>query len=67
MNVLCVIGSRGGSIGVKGKNIRNLLGKPMIAWSIEQAKKCSLINGVFGTSTFGIVISGTLIVGINNR
>lgn len=37
MTVFCVIGARGGSQGVPGKNIRNLLGKPLIAWSIEQA------------------------------
>lgn len=34
---LCVISARGGSQGVPGKNIRPLLGKPLIAWSIEQA------------------------------
>jgi CMP-N,N'-diacetyllegionaminic acid synthase len=34
---ICVIGARGGSRGVPGKNIRPLLGKPLIAWSIEQA------------------------------
>jgi CMP-N,N'-diacetyllegionaminic acid synthase len=37
MTVLCVIGARGGSQGLPGKNIRPLLGKPLIAWSIEQA------------------------------
>lgn len=37
MTTLCVIGARGGSRGLPGKNIRPLLGKPMIAWSIEQA------------------------------
>lgn len=29
--------ARGGSVGVPGKNIRSLLGKPLIAWTIEQA------------------------------
>ena len=38
MTVLCVIGARGGSQGLPGKNIRPLLGKPLIAWSIEQAR-----------------------------
>ena len=38
MNILCLIGARGGSKGVEGKNIRNLLGKPMIGWSIEQLR-----------------------------
>eukprot|EP00494_Astrolonche_serrata_P004206 UN04218 len=37
MNILCVISARGGSGGLPGKNIRSLLGKPLIAWSIEQA------------------------------
>lgn len=38
MTILCVIGARGGSQGLPGKNIRPLLGKPLLAWSIEQAK-----------------------------
>ncbi|MEK9643945.1 MAG: acylneuraminate cytidylyltransferase family protein [Alphaproteobacteria bacterium] len=37
MTILCVIGARGGSQGLPGKNVRPLLGKPLIAWSIEQA------------------------------
>ena len=35
--ILCVIGARGGSQGVPGKNIRPLLGKPVIAWAIQKA------------------------------
>ena len=37
MTILCVIGARGGSQGLPGKNIRPLLGKPLIDWTIEQA------------------------------
>lgn len=37
MKTICVIGARGGSRGLPGKNIRPLLGKPLIGWSIEQA------------------------------
>ena len=37
MTILCVIGARGGSQGLPGKNIKLLLNKPLIAWSIEQA------------------------------
>ena len=37
MSTTCVIGARGGSKGVANKNIRPMLGKPLIAWSIEQA------------------------------
>lgn len=37
MSVICSICARGGSTGVPGKNIRPLLGKPLIVYSIEQA------------------------------
>lgn len=35
--ILCVIGARGGSQGVPGKNVRLLLGQPVIAWAIRKA------------------------------
>ena len=35
--ILCVIGARGGSQGVPGKNIMPMQGKPLIAWTIERA------------------------------
>ena len=38
MKILCLIPARSGSKGIKHKNIRNLSGKPLMAWSIEQAK-----------------------------
>lgn len=44
--VLAIIPARGGSKGVPYKNIRNLAGKPLIAWSIEQAKKSIYIDRV---------------------
>lgn len=37
MKYLVVIPARGGSKGLPGKNTRLLAGKPLIAWSIEQA------------------------------
>lgn len=37
MNILLTIGARGGSKGVKNKNIRALMGKPLIAYTISQA------------------------------
>jgi len=46
VNIVCVIGARGGSKGLPGKNLRPLLGKPLIAWSIEQAKACPEIGRV---------------------
>ncbi len=44
MNILAVITARGGSKGLPGKNIKVLGGKPLIAWSIEAAKKSDLIT-----------------------
>ena len=39
MKILVTIAARGGSKGVKNKNIRALCGKPLIAYTIEQARK----------------------------
>jgi CMP-N,N'-diacetyllegionaminic acid synthase len=36
--VLALIPARGGSKGLPGKNIRQMCGKPLIAWTIEKAK-----------------------------
>jgi len=36
-NTLGLISARGGSKGLPRKNIKPLLGKPLIAWTIEQA------------------------------
>ena len=41
---LCTICARGGSKGVKNKNVRELLGKPLIAHTIERAKACKLFE-----------------------
>ncbi len=38
--------ARGGSKGVRGKNIRDLAGKPMIAYAIESAKNSKYISRV---------------------
>ncbi len=45
-NVLCTICARGGSKGVKNKNIKPINGKPLIAYTIEQAKKSGLFDHI---------------------
>lgn len=45
--ILAIIPARGGSKGLPGKNIKPLLGKPLIAWTIEQAKKSKYIDEIF--------------------
>lgn len=42
--ILAIIPARGGSKGVPRKNIRDLAGKPLIAWTIEEAKKSKYIT-----------------------
>lgn len=48
--ILAVIPARGGSKGVSRKNIRDLAGKPLIAWTIEEAKKSKYIDRVILSS-----------------
>ncbi|MFW5982997.1 MAG: pseudaminic acid cytidylyltransferase [bacterium] len=45
-NNLCIIPARGGSKRIPGKNIRDFLGKPIIAYSIEAALKSELFSEV---------------------
>jgi len=44
--VLGLIPARGGSKGIKKKNIRHLLGKPLISYTVECAHACSFIDKV---------------------
>jgi len=44
MSLLAVIPARGGSKGIPRKNIKQLWGKPLIAWTIEAAKNISKID-----------------------
>lgn len=44
MKILAIIPARAGSKGVPGKNIKLLGGKPLIAYTIDMAKKCKLIS-----------------------
>ena len=43
-SILAIIPARGGSKGVTRKNIRAVAGKPLIAWTIEEAKKSQYID-----------------------
>ena len=50
MKTICIIPARGGSKGLKDKNIIDVAGKPLIAWSIEQAKTSEYVTAVYVTS-----------------
>jgi N-acylneuraminate cytidylyltransferase len=45
--IIATICARGGSKGLPGKNLRPLAGKPLIVHTIEQARACRGIDGVF--------------------
>ncbi len=46
MNILGIIPARGGSKGLKDKNIREVAGKPLIGYTIEAALKSKLLDKV---------------------
>tara|TARA_B100001175_G_scaffold317563_1_gene334987 strand:+ start:10173 stop:10856 length:684 start_codon:yes stop_codon:yes gene_type:complete len=49
-NILCTICVRGGSKGVKNKNIKKIKGKPLIYYTLNQAKKSKLFNSIVVSS-----------------
>jgi CMP-N-acetylneuraminic acid synthetase len=45
-SVLAIIPARAGSKGLPGKNVRPLCGKPLIAWTVEKARRSTLLDAV---------------------
>lgn len=58
MNTLGVITARSGSKGIKDKNIRELAGKPLMAYTIESALQCQYIDEVM-VSTDSLLYADT--------
>ncbi|MDD5687488.1 MAG: acylneuraminate cytidylyltransferase [Elusimicrobia bacterium] len=48
--IAAIIPARGGSKGIPRKNIINFAGKPLLAWSVEQAKLSKFISDIYVTS-----------------
>lgn len=46
VNNICIIPARGGSKRIPGKNIKDFIGKPIIAYSIEAARESGLFDEV---------------------
>jgi CMP-N-acetylneuraminic acid synthetase len=46
LKILAIIPARGGSKGLPGKNVKLLAGKPMIAWTIEAARRAQGVSRV---------------------
>ncbi len=55
--ILAIIPARGGSKGIPRKNIKMLAGKPLIAWTIEEAKKSKYIDRLILSSEDDEIIS----------
>lgn len=65
MKRICTICARGGSKGVKGKNIRPLLGKPLIAYSIEQARATGLFDVIAVSSDSDLILGAARECGVD--
>ena len=46
MKPVCIIPARGGSKGVRKKNIRKICGKPLIAYTIEKSIQSKIFSHV---------------------
>jgi len=45
--IVSIIPARGNSVGIPQKNITNVLGKPLIEWTLDQALCSKLIDNIF--------------------
>lgn len=50
MSILAIIPARGGSVGLKNKNMYPLNGKPLLSYTIEAAKKVKIIDRIVVSS-----------------
>lgn len=50
LEIVAVIPARGGSKGIPGKNIMDFCGKPLLAWTLLQAKAAKTIKHVYVSS-----------------
>jgi CMP-N,N'-diacetyllegionaminic acid synthase len=55
-SVLAIIPARAGSKGLKDKNIRPLCGKPLLAWTIDAAKKSKYLDRIILSSDSDAII-----------
>jgi CMP-N-acetylneuraminic acid synthetase len=46
LKVLAIITARGGSKGIPGKNLKLLAGKPLLAYTVDAARRCAALDRV---------------------
>jgi N-acylneuraminate cytidylyltransferase/CMP-N,N'-diacetyllegionaminic acid synthase len=66
MKRICTICARGGSKGLPGKNIRPLLGKPMLLYSIEVAQESGLFDRIAVSSDSSEILSLARAAGVSD-
>lgn len=57
MRVSCIILARGGSKGIPNKNLIEFCGKPLLAWTILQARACNVITDFWVSSDSDEILS----------
>ena len=60
---LCTVCARSGSKGVAGKNGRVVLGRPLIAWTVEQALNCGSFDAVVISSDSDALLQAAAVAG----
>ena len=66
MQILCTICARSGSVGVKNKSIKKINGKPLLEYTIKQAKKINFINTIIVSTDSKKIINISSKLGIKN-
>ena len=56
-SVAAVIIARGGSKGLPGKNLREIAGKPLVAWSVDAARESECLDRVVLSSDDDAIIA----------
>jgi len=63
LKILALIAAKGNSQGLPNKNILNLGGKPVIAWTIEQAKACKYVDEIIVSTESNTIAEIALLYG----
>jgi CMP-N,N'-diacetyllegionaminic acid synthase len=62
--VLAVVPARGGSKGLPGKNLADLGGRPLLAWTADAARRCSVLDRVVLSTDDDLIAQAGLACGL---
>ena len=63
LSTIAIILARGGSKGIPNKNLIDFVGKPLLAWSILQARAATAIDAVFVSSDSSVILEVAALYG----